>query len=219
MICVAKTHHCAAGMSHACNMLRRSVVTGCRPAIPDDRLFRPSLRISGSTAAMCSSCRYRGLGSCTVFAFLKKQKVFHLLPQQEWAPMRIAMPIHGSYVSTVFDFADRLLLVDIANNQTLKEDETFFPQTLPSIRVGKLRELGVNTLICGAISNALAAMIWHSGINLVSGITGEARQILDAYMKGQLYRPQYLLPGFGPTGRCGWWRGGGRRFRGGRGTR
>ena len=133
--------------------------------------------------------------------------------------MRIACPIDDSHVSTVFDFADKLLLVDVVNNRILKQGETPFPQTLAPIRVGKLRELRVDTVICGAISNALAAMVWHSGINLVTGITGDAGQVLDAYLNGKLHRPQYLLPGFGPTGRCGWWRGRGRRFRGGRGMR
>ncbi|MBD3322673.1 MAG: hypothetical protein GF350_16345 [Chitinivibrionales bacterium] len=130
--------------------------------------------------------------------------------------MRLVVPVSGTSVATVFDFAHTLMVVDIMSMSVSEKQILSLPQSLPSIAVGKLRELKANTLICGAISNALAAMVWHSGIEVVSGITGEVDSVVMAYMQGRLAQPQYLLPGAGPGGRCGWWRGCGRRFRGGR---
>jgi predicted Fe-Mo cluster-binding NifX family protein len=131
--------------------------------------------------------------------------------------MRIALPVSGTCVATVFDFASTLMVIDVTNMTVAGKQVLSIPQSLPSITVGKLRELKANTLICGAISNALAAMVWHSGIEVISGITGEAEAVVFAYVHGQLAQPQYLLPGAGSGGRCGWWGGHGRRFRGGRG--
>ena len=133
--------------------------------------------------------------------------------------MRIALPIAETRVATVFDFADKMTIADIVGMRVSSRQDVQIPEPLPSIRVGRLRELNVNTLICGAISNMLAAMVWHSGIEVVPGITGEVEAVLDAFMNGRLAGAQYSLPGAGQTGRCGWWHGRGRRFRGGRGRR
>jgi predicted Fe-Mo cluster-binding NifX family protein len=131
--------------------------------------------------------------------------------------MRIVLPISVTRVATVFDFADALMVVDVVGTRISSKQILRFTESLPSVRACKLRELKAGTLICGAISNMLAAMVWHSGIEVIPGITGDADTVVQAFLDGQLARPQYLLPGAGPRGRCGWWKGHGRRFRGGRG--
>lgn len=128
--------------------------------------------------------------------------------------MRIAVATEGSQVATVFDFARTLTVVDRAEGGITGENHVAFPETLPSIRAEALRSLGVDTLICGAISNPVAAMLSHSGISLVPGITGDTKRVLAAYMGGNLHRGnQFLLPGLGPSGRCGWGARRPRRFR------
>lgn len=128
--------------------------------------------------------------------------------------MRIAVATEGSHVATVFDFARTLTVVDRAEGRITGENLVAFPETLPSIRAEALKNLGVDTLICGAISNPVAAMLSHSGINLVPGITGDTKRVLAAYLGGNLHRGnQFLLPGLGPSGRCGWGARRPRRFR------
>ena len=133
--------------------------------------------------------------------------------------MRIAIPVCGPNIATVFDFTDRLLVVDIAGNQIAGSTQVPVQQTLPSIMAAKLRQMNIDTLICGAVSNGLAAMVSHSGIHLMPGITGNALEVVAAHLGGQLTGAQYHLPGYGPSGRCGWWQGRARRFRGRRGRR
>jgi predicted Fe-Mo cluster-binding NifX family protein len=130
--------------------------------------------------------------------------------------MRIVLPIADRHVATVFDFANTLMVADVKAAEIQKQQKIALPESLPSITVGKLRELQADTLICGAISNPLAAMVWHSGIEVVPGITGEVDSVLRAFLDGQLVRPQYLLPGARPEGKAESWKGHGRRFRGGR---
>ncbi|MFP4418241.1 MAG: NifB/NifX family molybdenum-iron cluster-binding protein [Chitinivibrionales bacterium] len=126
--------------------------------------------------------------------------------------MKIALPILEDRVATVVDFADILLVTHLHDGAVSGRLRIAFPRTLPSIRVATLRDLSVDTLICGAISDAFAAMVCHSGIELLPGITGPVDVILDAFAHGRLAGSRYSLPGAGPRGRCGWWRGRGRRY-------
>lgn len=130
--------------------------------------------------------------------------------------MRIALPVTGSQLATVFDYARDLLLVDIGDSGETARTKVALPNTLPSIRARTLVEQHVNTLICGAISNPLAAMIWHSGVDVIAGVTGDIDDVIQAFIRRELHLPRYLLPGLGASGRCGWGGFGRRRRRRGR---
>jgi len=131
--------------------------------------------------------------------------------------MKIAIPVYGDYVSNVFDFAHRLLVVDIENGRELNRSEvTLTPELVPQ-RAGRLRSLGANVLICGAVSRPLMYMLTASGIKVLPYVTGRVDEVLQAYIAGQLGQPQFILPGFWPGARKGfrgWQRG--RRWRSGR---
>jgi len=130
--------------------------------------------------------------------------------------MKIAIPIWNGFVSSVFDFAHRLLLVDIENAKVVNQSEVDLKaESLPQ-RAGSLKNLGVDVLICGAISRALAEMIAASGVQVLPFVTGRVAEVLQAYITGQLVQPQFALPGFWPGARKGFrgwrqrqrWRGG-----------
>jgi len=130
--------------------------------------------------------------------------------------MKIAIPVWNGFVSSVFDFAHRLLLVDIENGKVVNRSEIDLKaQSLPQ-RAGGLKNLGVDVLICGAISRALADMIAASGIQVLPFVTGRVAEVLQAYVTGQLVQPQFAMPGFWPGARKGFgrWRRG-CRWRGG----
>ena len=124
--------------------------------------------------------------------------------------MKIAIPIYGNYVSNVFDFAHRLLIVDIENGKEVNRSEVALEsQSLPQ-RLSKLKSLDVDVLVCGAISQVLANMVTTSGIQLLPYVTGRIDNVLQAYMTGQLLRPEFIMPGCWPGARRGF----GRRRRG-----
>lgn len=131
--------------------------------------------------------------------------------------MKIAIPLYRDNISNVFDFAHRLLLVDIENGRELNRSEVpLAPESVPQ-RAGRLRSLGANVLICGAISRPLMYMLTASGIEVLPYVTGRVDEVLQAYIAGQLGQPQFILPGFWPGARKGFrgWRRG-HRWRGGR---
>lgn len=134
------------------------------------------------------------------------------------SPTKIAIPVWQGSVSTVFDFAAQLLLVGIENGKEANRSEVALEsQSLPQ-RAGQLKSLGVDVLVCGAISRALANMVTASGIQVLPYVTGRVDDVLQAYITGQLIQPQFTMPGCWPGARRGFGRcGQGRRWRGGRG--
>jgi predicted Fe-Mo cluster-binding NifX family protein len=130
--------------------------------------------------------------------------------------MKIAIPVYGGYVSNVFDFAHRLLLVDIETGREINQSEVDLKAVSLPQRAGSLKNLGVDVLICGAISRALANMIKASGIQLLPYVTGRINDVLQAYSNGQLVQPRFTMPGCWPGARRGFGRGRrGCRWRGG----
>lgn len=124
--------------------------------------------------------------------------------------MKVAIPIWNGSVSSVFDFAHKLLLLDIENGREINRLEiSLSPESVPQ-RAGRLKDLGVNVLVCGAISQALANMVTASGIQVLPYVTGRFDDILQAYLTGQLILPQFTMPGYWTGARRGF----GRRRRG-----
>ena len=131
--------------------------------------------------------------------------------------MKIAIPVYGDSVSNAFDFAHRLLLVDIQNGRQINRSEISLSSESMPQRAGRLRTLGIDVLICGAISRPLMYMLTASGIEVLPYVTGHVDEVLQAYITGKLGQPQFVLPGFWPGARKsfrGWRRG--HRWRGGR---
>jgi predicted Fe-Mo cluster-binding NifX family protein len=131
--------------------------------------------------------------------------------------MKIAIPLWNDCVSNVFDFAHSLLLVDIENGKEINRSEIELKADSLLQRAGRLKSLEADVLVCGAISRALAQMVTASGIQVLPYVTGRVDDVLQAYLTGQLVRPQFTMPGCWPGARRGFghWRRG-CRWRGGR---
>lgn len=129
--------------------------------------------------------------------------------------MRVAIPIINENIEPTFDFASELLIVSYHNREILEEYKVGVVKNIPSLKAAELKGLKINTLICGVISNPLAAIIWHSNINIITGITGNANVVIKEFLDGKIRSSQNTLPGFLSKrwqGCCGRYRGG--RFHG-----
>ena len=124
--------------------------------------------------------------------------------------MKIAIPIWNDCVSSVFDFAGKLLLVEMEDGKEINRSEALLKSQSLSQRVGQLKNLEVDVLVCGAISRALANMVTASGIQVLPYVTGSIDDVLQAYLTGQLVKPEFSMPGCWPGARKGF----GRRQRG-----
>ena len=117
--------------------------------------------------------------------------------------MKIAIPIWNDCVSSVFDFSGKLLLVEIENGKEISKSEVPLESQSLSQRVGQLKSLEVDVLVCGAISRALANMVTASGIKVLPYVTGSIDDVLQAYLTGRLAKPKFSMPGCWPGARKG----------------
>lgn len=130
--------------------------------------------------------------------------------------VKIAIPECGNYVSTVFDFADKLSLTEIEEQTEKNRLKMPLPNEPIPQKAGRLKELDVDVLICGAISKPLALLIMGSGIEIIPFVSGQIDEVLIAYIRGQLTESRFLMPGCRRGARKGFGRGGHRcRWRGG----
>jgi len=106
--------------------------------------------------------------------------------------MRVAVPICRGRVSPVLDVARRLRLVEPEGGVVASQSE----HRLGGDRAGEIGELGVNVLICGALSRGLEIGLGAQGINVVAGICGPVDEVLCAYLAGRLCERQFVLPGW-----------------------
>ena len=127
--------------------------------------------------------------------------------------MKIAIPVWGYYVSTVFDFSDRLLIVDVDSGCIESRSTVHFVANTIVGKAARLKEIGVQVLLCGAISRLLERMIVTSGMTVVPFLRGTADEILEAYLSGRLLDRSFVLPGCRPFGGPHRGRGAGRRGR------
>lgn len=109
--------------------------------------------------------------------------------------MKIAVPIWQDQVSSVFDFAHKLLLVELEDGNEKERKEIELADKSGLKRADMLKQLGVGVLICGAISKPLEDMIHKLRIQILPCVTGTTEEILNAYKTGRLHFTKYAMPG------------------------
>ena len=132
--------------------------------------------------------------------------------------MKLAISVCEGRVSNVFDFAQKAMVVELREATESDRVEVVVSGQGPA-RMARLRQLGVDTLICGAISRPLASAASVFGIRLLPYVTGSLDEVIEAYRKGKLDAKRFVQPGYwqgartGFRRRCGWCGGRSRRRR------
>jgi predicted Fe-Mo cluster-binding NifX family protein len=115
--------------------------------------------------------------------------------------MKIAMPVWNGFVSSVFDFAHNLVVVDVEGKQETNRRQIQLEQQAIPQRMNQLVGSGIEVIICGAISRPMAAALAASNIRVIPFVTGPVDKVLDAYLNNRLAEPQFLQPGCRPGAR------------------
>ena len=126
--------------------------------------------------------------------------------------MIVAIPVWQGRVSPVFDVAGQLLVVELNGSVEIARRQEALPDEVPQRRAQRLQALGVETLICGAISRPLETLLAASRIEVLPRICGDVEEVLRAFLDAGLQDDQFVMPGCcgqkqRRRGRC---RGGGR---------
>ena len=95
--------------------------------------------------------------------------------------MKVAIPEYRARVSPVFDACERVLAFQIGRGGAAIPLEDRDWSHLPlSLRANRLRQMGIDVLLCGGISGWLARQIEARGIRLIPWLAGDVKQVLDA---------------------------------------
>jgi len=109
--------------------------------------------------------------------------------------MRIAVPSWAGTVSPVFDVARRLLVVDVQGGVEVRRLEESLGETHVLGRATHVARLGVEVLICGAISWPLERALAAAGVEVIAHICGDVEEVIRAYLSGRLAGDAFLMPG------------------------
>jgi len=120
--------------------------------------------------------------------------------------MKVAIAVWEDRVSSVLDFSQQLVVVEFDAGGETSRVQMALPEQNALTRLVRLRELGIDVLICGAVSQPLASAFTTSGVQLLPYVTGGVDDVLRAYQTGELGLPQFRLPGPWPGARRGFGR-------------
>lgn len=116
--------------------------------------------------------------------------------------MKVALTVWNGRIAPVFDVAGQLLIVD--EEQDLKNGiECVMAETecLPA-RVTRLKRLGAEALICGAISRPARMLAESQGIRIYGFISGSLEDVFTAWRNHELGRKDFAMPGCARRHHC-----------------
>jgi len=109
--------------------------------------------------------------------------------------MKLALTTWNGRISPVFDVSRQVVVMETKSGKIINRQKHDLELSEPSVKVSRLTELGIDTLICGAVSRPLADMIVARGIKLVPFVAGETDQVAEAYLAGNLLNTVFAMPG------------------------
>jgi predicted Fe-Mo cluster-binding NifX family protein len=114
--------------------------------------------------------------------------------------MRVAIPQWQGRISPVLDSASDLLMVDVEAGQEVRREARQLGRVDPLARAQEIANLGVGTVICGAISAPMEARLVSAGVRVIGFTCGTVDEVLEAFLKGELASRTFVMPG------CQGWR-------------
>jgi len=120
--------------------------------------------------------------------------------------VKAAFAAWNQRIAPVFDVARNIHLVETEAGRIVSEGRETLAGQAPGQKALRLAELGVTTLVCGAISRPMHDMVAAYGIRVIPFVAGDLREIIQAWISDGLENDLFAMPGCCRRGR--------RRFRG-----
>ena len=121
--------------------------------------------------------------------------------------MKAALTVWDGRMSPVFDVSREALILTIENEAVAARSIENIETSTAALKLDRLIDLGIETLICGAISEPLRHELTTRGVEVIGFVAGEIDDVVESFVSGTLPTPTLSMPG------C---YGGQHRFRGGR---
>jgi predicted Fe-Mo cluster-binding NifX family protein len=121
--------------------------------------------------------------------------------------MKAAFTVWDKRIAPVCDVSRQALVLTVEGGVAVARATEEIEAPTPSQKVERLLELGVQTLVCGAISEPLQHELSIKQVRVIGFVAGELDEVVESFLAGELPNPAFSMPGCGRQ----------RRYRGGRG--
>ena len=115
--------------------------------------------------------------------------------------MKAAFAVHDGRIAPVFDTARRMCVVTAEAGRIADEELVALPGDAAFQKAAQIAGLGIEVLVCGAISGPLQAQIAAYGIKVISFIAGDLRDVMSALLSDTINEDRFMMPGCCGRGR------------------
>lgn len=115
--------------------------------------------------------------------------------------MIIAVAVWAGRISPVFDVTQQILVLELGRGGAVARRIEPLPTGQPLSVAARMNQLGVEVLVCGAISGMLEGLLRAYRIRIIPFVTGEVEVVIGALLADRLTQPVFFLPG--TRHRCG----------------
>jgi predicted Fe-Mo cluster-binding NifX family protein len=109
--------------------------------------------------------------------------------------MKTAFAIWNNRIAPVFDVARQIHIVESESGGVIRETQRLLPEETPIQKGQRLSGMGLDMLVCGAISRPMYAMITAYGIRLIPFVAGNLHEAIHAYLDGSIENDLFAMPG------------------------
>jgi len=106
-------------------------------------------------------------------------------------------------IAPVFDVSENVVILEVEDGRIVRETRLGLDRAQPENKVRTLIDSGAEVLVCGAISRYLHDRIALAGVEVIPFIAGDLAKVIAAWIRGDLGRPVFAMPGC----RAGRWKG------------
>ena len=109
--------------------------------------------------------------------------------------MKVGISVWEGKVSPLLDTASHFLVCRVEKQREVGRFETYLEVQELSLRCSRIKGLGVDALICGAVSRPFLSMLTGLGVEVIPWIAGASEDVLGAYLVGDLFCARFRMPG------------------------
>jgi predicted Fe-Mo cluster-binding NifX family protein len=109
--------------------------------------------------------------------------------------VKLAIAQWKGRISPVFDSAGEVLVLETVAGWRVHREVVHIAGKGPQERVRSLHGLGVQILVCGAISRPMEIALAGAGIEVIPNTCGMVEDVLNAFLNGRLNDKAFQMPG------------------------
>ncbi|MFH1146823.1 MAG: hypothetical protein V1736_03865 [Pseudomonadota bacterium] len=100
------------------------------------------------------------------------------------------MPIFGTRISPRLDCARQILILELKGKEVIDREEISKEDWLPYSDATAMKELGINTVICGGIRHWDLFSLRGQGIRIIPHVFGDVEDVIKLFLTGKLKSEQ-----------------------------